>query len=384
MAEFLTLSSIKKGSSVAVAMSGGLDSSVSALLLKERGCNVFGVTMKLYKEETPLLEDSRGCGACFSPIHKKDIEDAKKFCLAYGIPHYVADLSIEYESLVLNEVKRQYRAGITPNPCVICNKCIKFGALFKWLSNKRLPFDYYVTGHYANLIGKSSPSGLYRYNISQAADLKKDQSYFLYRLESKTLKQVRFILGGRKKEEVRQFAIERGLSVAKKRESQDFASKKYFDFLFHSLVRPGNILDLSGNIIGQHEGITNYTIGKRRGINTKINIPLYVYKIEAATNSIVVAPKDFLFSSALLASQFIWQIESPTFPYKVQVKIRAASPLVSAIVTKEGITREEGREEECFKISFLQPVLAVTPGQSVVLYDNKVVVGGGIIKESIS
>lgn len=254
---------------VLVGLSGGIDSSVSAFLLKEKGYEVIGVFMKIFDER---YRDFSGFkSACYGP-EEKDIEDAEKVCKILNIPFYVIDLKKEYEEKVLDYFKKEYLEGRTPNPCVICNRFLKFGYLIERAFSSGMDFDYFATGHYAR-VEYDKERG--RYILKRGIDNEKDQSYFLFLLTQEQLSKIIFPLGYYRKEEVREIAKRNNFPLFDKEESQDFIGGDRF-FLFEGSKKEGDIVDKNGNVIGKHKGIIYYTIGQRKGIGISKGNPLFI------------------------------------------------------------------------------------------------------------
>jgi tRNA-uridine 2-sulfurtransferase len=344
---------------VLAAMSGGVDSSVAAMLLKNEGYDVSGVTMCLGIAAEG--DDARCCGA-------DAIDDAKRVCDRLGIPHYVFDYAAELEEKVIAKFISEYRKGRTPNPCVECNRHLKFGSLLA--KAKGLGFDYLATGHYATI--EKHEEG---YCLSRAKDKKKDQTYFLYSMPYQGLGNVLFPLSSLTKDEVRDAAKKECLPVAEKEESQDICfvtQKNYQQFLLErgQAFEPGPIVDRQGKILGRHRGVIFHTIGQRGGLGISHPTPLYVLSIDAGKNRIVVGEKQDLMARGLWAGDINRLAKS--WPRQVYAKIRYRK--------KEAlceVTAEDGR----MKVIFAEEQEAITPGQSVVFYDHDRVLGGGVIEE---
>ena len=376
------------GDTVVVGMSGGVDSTLTAYMLKERGCKVIGVTMSLWDDSFPVLkgDDAKAVkDACFGPGEADDIEECRRFCAKYDIEYHVIDVKEQYKREVIEYFKSEYRAGRTPNPCIRCNRMIKFGALLQGVEALGIKFDYFCTGHYAKIVRPEQ--GLYGtearpYMIASATDVSKDQTYFVYRVPSSVLEKVRFPLALMKKSEVFELAKKAGLAAAERAESQDFISAEYFDLLFADKPSvPGDIIDLDGHVLGRHRGIEHYTIGQRRGLGVAVSYPVYVHSIDAKNNVVVLAPSSALDSTGLIADDFVWAgdvVPPPECePIEAMVKIRLASRPVKAKIRRNN---PEGTEWE---VMFESPQHAVAPGQSVVLYQDGVIIGGGIISKKI-
>lgn len=347
------------GSTVAVALSGGVDSSLVAVLMAERGCRVVGVTMSVYDGSFPFPEGT-GNG-CYGPGEEEDEEACRRLCGRIGAEYRVIDLSSVYAKEVLGYFKSEYRAGRTPNPCLRCNPLLKFGLLPSALRDSGIDFDYYATGHYARLFAPSGDPerGVY---LGPAVDYSKDQSYFLHRVASASLKSARFPLGEFTKKRVRQLARERGLEAAEKPDSQDFIAAEDYGPLFSDAPVPeGDIVDGQGRPLGRHRGIVRYTVGQRRGLGVSAGPePLYVLSVDAAANKVVVGPESGLFASALEAADAVWAHGFGAEAFRALVKIRLASKPAPALV----VPLAGGR----VKVEFDAPQRAVAPGQSVAYY----------------
>lgn len=366
------------GDTVVVGMSGGVDSTLTALSLLEKGCKVIGATMSLWDGKLPEgIDPEKLPSSCYGPAELKNIEECRQFCKEHNIEYHVIDVKKIYHDEVLEYFKSEYRSGRTPNPCIQCNRKVKFGALLKGLEASGIHYDYFCTGHYASVV--QPDEGMYGteerpYMICTAADVTKDQTYFLYRVPSDVLKKVRFPLGDSLKKDVFEQAKKKNLAAAARAESQDFIPSEYFDMLFSDKPSiPGDIIDLDGKVLGKHRGIEHYTIGQRRGLGVAVSYPVYVQSIDPVNNVVVLAPNDALNSISLIADNFVWagNVE-PVEKITIMAKIRLASKPAAATVEK--ISDEE------WKITFEQEQRAVAPGQSVVLYCDGVILGGGLIK----
>ena len=397
----------KAGDRVVVGLSGGVDSTSTAIMLKEKGCHVIGVTMALYNNDLPVLPASLAVhDSCYGPGEVEDIEECRTFCKENDIPYYVIDVKEAYQKQVLDYFKNEYRSGRTPNPCIRCNRFIKFGALLAGIENLGIEYDYFCTGHYAKLVrseeavknlfgpqasddpkGESKPP-----LIHVAMDLTKDQAYFLYRIPSKVLEKVRFPLSTMSKKEVFEFARAHNLKAAEREESQDFIPEPYMDALFSDKPSvPGDIIDLDGKVLGRHRGIEHYTIGQRRGLGVSSSEALYVAEIDSKKNLIVLGKDSDLFCTGLICDDIVWPGDyDPQTAFDAKVKIRLASkpvdariePYVSDTAHVDNAVNEifQGKP---YKVTFAQPQRAVAPGQSVVFYIDGVTVGGGIINRAI-
>jgi len=355
---------------VVVAMSGGVDSSIVAALLKEEGYEVIGVTMKIW-DGMALIEKGTH-HACYGPGEEEDIEDAQKVAQILGIPFYTFDLKQEYKVEILDYFRYEYLLGRTPNPCLRCNHKVKFDALLKKARDSAIEFDYFATGHYAQVEYDKSR---HRYFLRKAKDSRKDQSYFLSSLSQEQLEHTLFPLNSYTKEEVRKMAQTLGLGVADKLESQNFVAGGY-STLVEVAAQPGPILDRQGNVLGQHQGIPFYTIGQRKGLGLSAREPLYVTAIDQKRNAIIVGTKEEVYGDELIASEINWiAIEGLRNPIKVKAKIRYRHKEAEAMVAP--------LDEDKIHVKFKELQMAITPGQAIVFYDGDAVVGGGTIEQVV-
>lgn len=360
---------MKKGNvRVAVGLSGGVDSSVAAALLDKQGYEVCGISMEIYDGSVHLDESAKH--ACYGPGEKEDVESAAAICEKLKIPFRTIDLRKEYQNHVIDYFRNEYLEGKTPNPCVVCNQKLKFGFLLEKARQAGLDFDYFATGHYAR-IAKSGK----RFLLKRAADRQKDQSYFLYGLTPPQLAHTLFPVGNHTKQQVREIAQSLGLETADRSESQDFIAGGDYSILFNEAeIKAGDIVDETGKFLGEHRGIIHYTVGQRRGLGIASHQPLYVSRIDAASNCIVVSHHENR-STGLIAGDFNWIGFGIDQPMDVQVKIRFRHKETDATVypTVGNQTR----------IIFKKPQLSVTPGQSAVIYAGDTVLGGGIISAAL-
>ena len=345
---------------IAVAMSGGVDSSVTAAILKEQGHDVIGITME-------LSDCSAGA-----------VADAKLVADFLGIEHHVADFRQLFQEKVIDYFLSEYAAGRTPNPCVACNPDVKFGGLIA--EAQKYGCDYLATGHYAKVFYDANTQ---RYNIAKGSDDHKDQAYALYRLTQQQLAHVMTPLGGWNKTDTRAEAAKRNLPVANKPESQEICfvpDDDYKNYLVQhrpELKHPGDIVDTKGNVLGQHNGIAFYTIGQRKGLGIAYPEPLYVIRLDAGKNQVIVGSNKEVFTKGLVANQLNWvSVADVTEPVEALAKIRYGAKEAKAQLLPNG--------DGTLKVLFPEMQRAVTPGQSVVFYEaDGRVLGGGIICQSI-
>ena len=353
---------------VAVGMSGGVDSSTAAAILVRSGLEVVGVTMRTWNREV-LAGAATTAHGCYGPSEAEDIADARRVADALGIPLVEVNLAEEYGRTVLDYVRTEYAAGRTPNPCVRCNPRMKFGLLWDKMQELGLAADVFATGHYVR-ITTDAVTG--RVALRKAADAAKDQSYFLAFLSQEQLSRVMFPLGDLSKTEVRSLARQWGLPVSDKRESQDFAEGGAAALLGLA-EEPGPILDQAGTVLGEHRGIAHYTVGQRRGLRLPAPERLYVLRIEAAQNQLVVGPRDELQQRTLVASGLNWvAVEPPTEPWRAKAKIRSQHAEAEARLVPLGTDR--------LQVEFDTPQFGIAPGQAVVFYRDDLVLGAGIIQ----
>ena len=357
---------------ILVGLSGGVDSAVTALLLKEQGHEVIGATMSIWRERDDLdlsvMKKKSTCthGACYGPDEKEDIESAKRIANQIGIPYHVFKCADEYEKIVLDNFKDEYLSGRTPNPCIRCNSLVKFGVLPFLAKQSGIEFDKFATGHYARIEDTEG-----RYLLKRGKDPKKDQSYFLYKLKQEQLKNIYLPLGEYSKTEIRDIARQNGLDVSDKPDSQDFYEGDYNELLG---IKPkkGNIINKDGEVLGTHEGIWNFTIGQRKGIGISAPEPLYVLELKKDSNEVVVGYRDETFNKTLTAIELNWvAIEELTEPMNITAKIRSTQQPVPAVITPS--------DNGSVKVVFDDYQKSIAIGQSVVFYNGEYVIGGGII-----
>ncbi len=355
---------------VAVAMSGGVDSSLSAAILKDRGYEVIGLTMRLWD---PAENAGEKFGRCCSP---EDARDARRVSEQLGIPHYVINFRELFEREVVDYFTREYLRGRTPNPCIKCNERMKFNLLLR--KAEELGCRILATGHYARI---EHPSGERRV-LLRGKDRQKDQSYFLFSMTQDQMAKVAFPLGGISKKEAREEALRRGLRVARKADSQEICfipDDNYRNFLRKrgcEIGGEGRIVDRGGKVLGVHGGIHGFTIGQRRGLGLAGPLPRYVVALDPEKNEVVTGTKDDLLSGGLIAGEMNW-IAFPMLEEEIEVsvQIRYRHPGAAASVSP----LEGGK----VRVDFHEPVKSVTPGQAAVFYRGEEVIGGGWIERAL-
>lgn len=346
-----------------IAMSGGVDSSVAAYLMKQNGYQCMGVTMKLYDNEDIGLSSEKTCCSL------DDVEDARNVAYKLGMPYYVFNFKEDFEEKVIDKFIRTYEQGGTPNPCIDCNRYLKFEKLQQ--RRKELQYDVVVTGHYADIEYKDG-----RYFLKKGKDLSKDQSYVLYSLTQEQLAHTAFPLGGYTKAEIRAIAEREGFINAHKHESQDICfvpDGDYAAFIERHCGKQypqGDFIDRNGKVLGTHKGIIRYTIGQRKGLGLAAGHPVYVIQKDIEKNTVTVGSNCDLMTDSLEAKDFNWVIEKPSAPVKCMAKTRYNMREVPCTAYCDG---------DRVKVQFDVPVRAVTAGQAVVLYDGDYVLGGGTI-----
>lgn len=346
-------------------MSGGVDSSLAAKLMIDRGYDCIGCTMKLYHNEDVGIERSRTCCSL------DDVEDARSVSYKLGMPYYVFNFTDEFREKVIQKFVQSYEAGITPNPCIDCNRYLKFDKLYE--RAKVLGCDYIVTGHYARIEYDGS-----RYLLKKALDETKDQSYVLYSMTQEQLAHTLFPLGTMRKTEVRQIAEESGFVNAGKPDSQDICfvpDGDYAAFLeqYTGKIYPaGDFIAADGTVLGKHKGTVRYTIGQRKGLGLSLPEPMYVSSINTNDNTVTLGRDRDLYSTQAIAADFNWiSGDVPKAGLRCKVKVRYRHPEQWATVSPTG--------DSTVRIRFDEPQRAITPGQAVVLYDGDIVLGGGTI-----
>jgi tRNA-specific 2-thiouridylase len=351
---------------VVVGMSGGVDSSVTAYLLKEQGYDVIGITMQVWPEDEEFEEREGGCCSTSS------VEDARRVAYKLDIPFYVMNFKDVFKEKVIEPFIDEYLMGQTPNPCIACNKFIKFDAFLK--KAKALGADYIATGHYANIYEENG-----RYLLKRSKDDKKDQTYVLYNMTQHQLKHTLMPCGDYNKERIREIAKEIGLNVHNKKDSEEICfipdndHGAYIKRERPENVKGGNFVDIRGNVLGKHKGLAYYTIGQRKGLGLALGKPVFVNDIRPNTNEVVLGSEDDIFKNELIAGKLNFiTFDKLKEPIKVLAKIRYSAKATKAIVYPYG--------EDKVRVVFENNVRAITKGQSVVFYNEDLLVGGGIIE----
>lgn len=361
---------IKKNKKVVVGMSGGVDSSVAAYLLKQEGYDVIGVTMQIWQEDDSYDASAEG-GCCGLSA----VDDARRVANMLDIPYYVMNFRSEFNEKVIKYFINEYMAGRTPNPCIACNRYVKWESLLQ--RSMEIGADYIATGHYARIDKLNNG----RYTIRNSVTAAKDQTYALYNLTQHQLSHTLMPIGGYTKDEVRKIAEEIGLSVAKKPDSMEICfvpDNDYAGFIRRNTnnnIIPGNFVDIDGNVIGQHKGITNYTVGQRKGLNLAMGYPVFVIEIRPESNEVVIGKSTDVLKTTLIADNVNYMADEEVDENKEYIaKIRYNHRGTKCHVKKNG------NNIECI---FEKPVRAVTPGQAVVVYDGEYVAFGGTILRGI-
>ncbi|MDE6760559.1 MAG: tRNA 2-thiouridine(34) synthase MnmA [Lachnospiraceae bacterium] len=355
---------------VAVGMSGGVDSSVAAYLLKEQGYDVIGVTMQIWQEEDPLvLAENGGCCGLSA------VDDARRVADMLGIPYYVLNFKREFKESVIDYFMEEYMHARTPNPCIACNRYVKWEALL----NRAMEFgcDYIATGHYARVC--RLPNG--RYALKKSATVRKDQTYALYNLTQDQLSKTLMPVGEYEKEEIRLMAERIGLPVAKKPDSQEICFIPDHDYASYIIKETGktfpagNFVDQNGNVLGRHKGIIHYTVGQRKGLGISLGTPAFVTDIRPETNEVVIGSDKDTYHDSLLGNQVnFMSVEKLEGELRVTAKIRYSHQGAPCRIKMVG--------EDIISCQFEEPVRAITPGQAVVFYDGDLVAGGATIMDT--
>ncbi|MDR2150215.1 MAG: tRNA 2-thiouridine(34) synthase MnmA [Spirochaetaceae bacterium] len=348
-----------------IALSGGVDSSVAAFCMQNTGYDCIGVTLRLFEDAPPAPGRCRPCCSL------EDVNDARAVATRLGMPHYVLNFCEDFKRSVIEPFIATYREGQTPNPCIECNRRIKFETLF--LRTRQLAFDYLVTGHYARIEKSGS-----RFLLKKAVDTAKDQSYVLYMLNQEQLAGIQFPLGTMTKSAVREIAAAQSLATAKKHDSQDICFAPDGDYArfieqYTGIPCPaGDIMSTEGVKVGTHHGLIRYTLGQRRGLGLSFNTPRYVCAKDPAHNTITIGGEEALYTQSLCIQRVnLIACERLTSPLRVQVKTRYLQKAAPAVA--------EQLEPDRIRVRFDKPQRAITPGQSAVLYEEETVIGGGII-----
>ena len=357
---------MKKNSTVLIGLSGGVDSTLAALLLQETGYKVIGVTMDIYDKSAGIPKGSgKGCYDCSK---EEDIAAIRELADKIGIKYHVLDCREDYSRLIIKYFREEYLSGRTPNPCVKCNYEMKFGILPDMARKAGINFDYFATGHYA----RSEYSEKYKqFVLRKGVDEKKDQSYFLYRLTPEKLANILFYIGNYSKEEVRKLAKEKALEVHDKADSQDFYSGDYAAII-SAPDRNGNIVDIGGKILGTHSGFWKYTVGQRKGLGIAYPQPLYVVELRPDSNEVVVGTEEHLLSNECMVEDCSWILPGLWEGVEITAKIRSSQPPQQATLRYiDGSSK--------VAVIFKSAQKGTSKGQSCVFYADDLVIGGGII-----
>ncbi len=356
---------------VVVGMSGGVDSSVAAWLLKEQGFEVIGVTMQIWQDEDHLMMEEQG-GCCGLSA----VDDARRVAETLNIPYYVMNFKQEFKENVMDYFIAEYLKGRTPNPCIACNRYVKWESLLR--RSMAIGADYIATGHYARI--EQLPGG--RYALRKSAAVSKDQTYALYNLTQHQLSHTLMPVGAYTKDEIRAIALEQRIPVANKPDSQEICfvpDQDYAGFIDANAdveIPQGNFVDKNGNVLGQHKGITHYTVGQRKGLNLALGRRCFVVEIRPETNEVVIGDNEDVFAHKLRCDRLnFMSVADVREPVQVQAKIRYNHTGAPCTLLRTG--------EDEMVCEFQEPVRAVTPGQAVVFYDGDYVVGGGTIIEKL-
>lgn len=353
---------------VVVGMSGGVDSSVAAFLLKKQGYDVIGVTMQIWQdEETEQVEENGGCCGLSA------VDDARRVAQMLEIPYYVMNFKKEFKENVMDYFVGEYLCGRTPNPCIACNRFVKWESLLQ--RSLALGADYIATGHYARIDRLENG----RYSLKTSVTALKDQTYALYNLTQEQLSKTLMPVGEYEKEKIREIAVREGIPVAHKKDSQEICfipDHDYASFIEREtngqVPLEGNFVTKDGIVLGRHKGITHYTIGQRKGLNLAMGYPVFVTEIRPETNEVVIGEEEDVFTKELLCDHLHFMaVEDIREPYRALVKIRYSHKGEMAVL--------ERVDEDRIRCVFEKPVRAVTPGQAVVFYENGYILGGGTI-----
>lgn len=356
---------------VMIGMSGGVDSSVAAAILKQEGYEVTGVTMKIWPEQPGTVSPEGGCCSLSA------VEDARRVAFQLDIPYYVLNFQDIFEERVIRYFTDEYQKGRTPNPCIACNRFVKFEALL----NKAISMgiDRIATGHYARI---EKDAALGRMLLKKSVTQAKDQTYALYNMTQEQLSRTLMPIGNYDKETVRKIAAELGFDIADKPDSQEICfipDNNYGGFISSRMNKPavtGKFVDTKGNVLGEHKGIVYYTVGQRKGLGITFGKPMYVVRIDVESNTVVLGQSGEEYSAGLLASDLNWiAFDRLDQPMKVRAKVRYSAKEADAIITP--------LDNGTLRADFQAPQRAITPGQSVVFYEGEVVLGGGVIDRQI-